>query len=231
MMLANTDMQTIARTRLMRHLDADARRALADDSTVRSYEKGQLIFHRGDDAVYFYAVLEGWAKVYRDTPGGEQAVLGIFGPGETFAEAAAFIGGRYPANAEAAEDVRLCLFTVASVKRLIGENPSIALAMLGSIAGHLHHIVADLEQLKTRRADQRLGVFLLGICGERRGRCRVSLPYDKALLAARLGMKPESLSRSLARLARIGVESHGHMVEIADVDALADYCQVGPSRR
>ena len=52
-------------------------------------------------------MLDGWVKVYRATPSGEEAVFGVFARGETFAEAALFLGGTYPASAEVVEDARL----------------------------------------------------------------------------------------------------------------------------
>jgi hypothetical protein len=48
----------------------------------------------------------------------------------------------------------------------------------------------------------------------------VHLPVEKALIAARLGMQPETLSRGLARLRRVGVVVHAREVEIPDVAAL-----------
>jgi len=48
----------------------------------------------------------------------------------------------------------------------------------------------------------------------------VRLPLDKALIAGRLGMQPETLSRSLAKLRRLGIESKGAEVSIPDVLAL-----------
>jgi hypothetical protein len=40
------------------------------------------------------------------------------------------------------------------------------------------------------------------------GCCVIALPYDKNLIAARLGLKPESLSRAFANLRSVGVAVH-----------------------
>ena len=68
--------------------------------------------------------------------------------------------------------------------------------------------MAEIEQLKARTGAQRLAEFLLELCPVESGSCAVRLPYDKALIAGRLGMKPESLSRGFSRLRKVGVVDH-----------------------
>ena len=80
---------------------------------------------------------------------------------------------------------------------------------------------------------QRVADFLLKLCPAEDGPAEVALPYDKSLIASRLGMKPESFSRSLARMRDLGVRSERSHVSISDAAALADYCEGGtlPSDR
>lgn len=51
------------------------------------------------------------------------------------------------------------------------------------------------------------------------------LPYEKSLLAGRLGMTPETLSRSLATLRKLGVTAARDQVEIADLPGLEAFCR------
>ena len=53
----------------------------------------------------------------------------------------------------------------------------------------------------------------------------MTLPYDKTLIAGRLGMKPESLSRAFARLRELGVRVKQHHAAIADVGRLREYVE------
>ncbi len=223
-MVTGDDLALIGRTRLFAHVDRAILKSVVGPGSVRVIGKGQTLFRQGDDASHIFAVLDGWMKIYRDTPQGEHAVIGVFGPGETFAEAAGFLAGTYPANAEAVETARLCAISYASLKRHIAEDPALAFSMLGSMAWHLHDLVGELEHLKTRNAEQRLGLFLLAMCGDRVSPGIIRLPYEKSLIAARLGMTPESLSRCFSRLAKIGVKSDGRTVEIEDSDRLRTHC-------
>ena len=57
----------------------------------------------------------------------------------------------------------------------------------------------------------------------------MELPYEKALIANRLGMKPESLSRALTRLRPIGVTVDRDHVLINDISRLTEYVEHGDS--
>lgn len=230
-MVSDTDLDQLQRMRLFDHLSKDEVRQIAEGAKVRRFDKGDHLFGQGDDARHFFAVLSGGVKIYRSTPQGDQAVLGVFGPGETFAEAAMFLARRYPATGETIEESRLCLFERDAFEASITANPQLSLGMLGAISYHLHHMVLEVEQLKTRNAEQRLVDFLLGLCKTETGACRITLPYDKSLLAARLGMRPESLSRNLAHLAGFGVHVNGDEIAIDSVEQLAEQFVGAPLRR
>ncbi|MCZ7594171.1 MAG: helix-turn-helix domain-containing protein [Hyphomicrobium sp.] len=59
----------------------------------------------------------------------------------------------------------------------------------------------------------------------REGSAVVELPFEKSLLANRLGMKPESFSRALRRLRSYGVTVERETVKIADVARLLGYVE------
>jgi CRP-like cAMP-binding protein len=92
--------------------------------------------------------------------------------------------------------------------------------MIASTSQHLHHLVQQVEQLKAQSGVQRVAEFLAGLATSDEGACVIALPYDKVLIAARLGLKPESLSRAFAKLRSIGVEVHASHVAVSDVARL-----------
>lgn len=221
--LTQEEQDTVRRLPLFNGLPNDLFRQLIETSAVKMAEKGQTLFHIGDPADCFYVVLAGWVKVSRVTADGEEAVLGVFTGGESFAEAAMLMGGKFPAGAEVVEDARLVRFDSELLNQMIRSVPDAAMAMLSSMSRHLHLLVHEIEQLKTRTATERLIDFLLRMSRVRHGPATVSLPYDKALIAQRLAIKPESLSRVFSNLRRIGVRSERRSVQIADVARLAAY--------
>ena len=58
----------------------------------------------------------------------------------------------------------------------------------------------------------------------------VALPYNKALIAGRLGIKPETLSRAFARLRDHGVRIEAAMAHIEDVDRLRELVAEDPAK-
>ena len=84
-------------------------------------------------------------------------------------------------------------------------------------------IVQQIEQLTVRSSAQRLADFLLRLIPPETERANLQLPWDKALVAARLGMQPETLSRSLAKLRSLGVETKGAQVTIRNMPTLRQF--------
>ena len=207
--VSDKDMEVVRRTPLFAGIPGELLDALLAESHVIACPRGKLLFVRGEPAKRFYLVLSGWVKVFRDTPEGEQTVIAIMKRGETIAEAAMFMGRDYPASAEVVDDARLLEIPAAPLVRLIRDHSELALKMLAAVSRRLRHMVTHIEQLQARSTPQRLGEFLLGLTDVRTGPASIQLPYDKSLIAARLGMKPESLSRALAKLRKVGVTTSG----------------------
>ena len=126
------DWRIVRSTSLFGAMPQDVAQGLIGNQPVRVYEKGTLLFQQGEPADMFYVVLDGWVKVFRITPDGSEAVVGVFRRGETFAEAAIFLGGRYPVSAEAATTTRLLKIDGEMLRRRIREQPDLALSMLAS---------------------------------------------------------------------------------------------------
>lgn len=219
------DWATVRATPLFSAMPNDTMRALLGTIVPRMCGKGEILFQQGEPAKDFFVVLDGWVKVYRQTPEGEEAVVVVFKRGETFAEGAMFAGGRYPVSAETVAPSRVLQVDGMHFRQSILDNPHLAFSMLASMSGHLKALVEQIEQMKLLSGAQRLAEFLLRLCPTAEKEAVVGLPYDKALIANRLGMKPESLSRSLSRLRRLGVSVEREQVRIADVRRLAHFIE------
>lgn len=224
------DLEIIQRAPLFAGLTQESMRQLLNGSVPRPHPKNHMIFEQGDEAHAFYIVLEGWVKVFRPSVSGDEAVFGVFTAGESFGEAAMFIGGSYPAAAQAVEESRLVAVHSAVFREQLKKHPDLAFLMLGAMSKHLHSLVNQVEQLQTRSSAQRLAQFLFSLAPVDSGSAVVVLPYDKSLIAHRLGMKPESLSRAFARLRVQGVSTDGNRVLVDDIGHLKEYGDEGPMR-
>ena len=76
-------------------------------SKILSFNTDELIFCQGNDAAAFFLIIRGWVSIIKENNNAEQLVLHVFKDGESFAEPAALVMGRYPASAYAASPCEL----------------------------------------------------------------------------------------------------------------------------
>ena len=225
-----TEHAAIARSSLLLASAPEAvAQAVLEQARVRTYPRGGTIFLQGEQAKAIYIVAEGWVKLYRIAPSGAEAVVGVFTKGSSFGEAVAFRHDTYPVAAEAVTDCALIRIEADAFLRQIRENPEVAIAILSATFVHLHGLVAQVEALKAQTGAQRVAEFLLELAPCPQGSCEVTLPYDKVLIAGRLGMKPESLSRAFAKLRDYGVTVKQNLAEIEEIAVLRDYAEEDPA--
>lgn len=214
------DMLALCRLPLFSGLENRVIAELLSHAWVQSYPRNAVLFLQEEPAERFYVIFDGWVKLYRTSHQGEESVIGVFTRGESFAEAAIFDKAVYPVTASTVEDSRLLVVPAKHFLQHLSEHGEYALKMMASMSRHMRRMVQQVEQLTLKSSTQRVAGFLLRLCPRERGPVVIQLPLDKALIAGRLGMQPETLSRSLAKLRQVGVVSKGAQVSIADVDAL-----------
>ena len=214
------DIQVLRSQPLFRGLDGRALADLLSDARVRTYPRASLLFLQGEPADRFFVIFAGWVKLFRQSEAGEESVIAVFTAGESFAEAAIFDQATYPVSAVVVEEARMLVVPGASFIRRLSDNGAYALNMMASMSRHLRQLVQQVEQLSVRSSTERVAGFLARLCGEAEAGARVQLPLEKALIAGRLGMQPETFSRALARLRDQGVTSSGGEIVIRDVGSL-----------
>ena len=223
MSLAENELALVKKTALLGGLSDDLLSSLLRAAKIQQARSGELLFMQGDKVDACFILLDGWVKLYRLNQYGDEAVVNVFSRGESFAEAAVFSMGQYPVAAETVSDARLLRISCATLLQNVRDNPQFAFSMLASTSRHLQGLVRQIEQLKTYTGAQRVARFLATLCPIEEGSCTIGLPYDKALIAGRLGMKPESLSRAFARLRNVGVRVEQSAAAITSVELLRDY--------
>jgi CRP-like cAMP-binding protein len=225
------DYAVLAQIPLFSGLPLDALRALLADAWVQSFPRNFVLFLKDEPAIRCYVVFDGWVKLFRTTEAGHETVINVFTRGESFAEAAIFDRARYPVSAAVVEDSRLLVIPADPFMRRLSENGEYALKVLASMSRHLRSLVNQVERLTMKSSTERVAEFLLRLSPVFAGSATVQLPLDKALIAGRLGMQPETFSRALAKLRRVGVVSRGSEVTIPDVMALRRLSEGAPTGR
>lgn len=218
--LNGRDRDILATSPLFKGMSQLAFNRVVEHVAVSSYESKDMIFQEGDRPEYFYTVLTGFVRAYRLNREGREADIAVYGPGDTFAETCLFNSDAYGFNAQAAESITLARFEAESVRKLITESPEIAFALMTTLSSNLKNALECVADDRLHTAPQRVANFILKHCPESAESARFRLPFQKSLLAGKLGLAPEALSRAFSSLKSAGVSVHGRVIEINDVNAL-----------
>jgi CRP/FNR family transcriptional regulator len=199
--------ETLAELPLLRQLSDDERSRVIDAGHERSLTRGEILFHEGEPADNMYAVISGQLKLVRYSPKGRELLLHLVHPGQTFAEAALFAAGTFPATAEIMEPTRLWCLPREALLGLLRSAPELGVAMLASISVWTRKLAGKLELLTQRRVEERVAIYILARAGGRELQPgdTVELAEARNLIAAQCGTAPEVLSRTFRRLEEDGL--------------------------
>ncbi|MBL8956522.1 MAG: Crp/Fnr family transcriptional regulator [Myxococcaceae bacterium] len=149
------------------------------------------------------------------TSDGEQAHVAVRGP-RSMLGLESLKALPSPADVTAVTELQLCAAPADRVKSWLGPE-SAARRMFEIAMGELLEQRRDVD-LRSGPAEVRVARFLL-MCAEHVGRGK-DAPFSKARAAAVLGLRPETMSRILKRLAARGMVDSTKNVRVLDVEAL-----------
>lgn len=203
---------TLAQLPLFSDMHRDELERLAQGCSESHYIRSQDVFRIGDPCSAFHVVLSGLIKLYAISPSGQEKVIELVGPGQSFGEALMFTDQPYIINAQSLIDTRVLAVRKPAVMAEIERDPRFALRMLAGISRQLHGLVHDVESYALHSGVQRVVAYLLrdevsAHCEDCQVRT-ITLPVSKATIASRLSLTPEYFSRVLHELAE------QHLIEI-----------------
>ena len=189
---------------------------------VGPFAPGQHVFRAGDPFEAIAAVREGTVKSWRVDREGRERVLGFHLPGEIIG-LSAIDSQRYPCNAVALDEVRLCRFSFPRIAVLASRVPGLQkelFRLMSRDIGHAERLSGD------DGADARLAAFLFDLSERlsRRGfpAGRIHLAMPRTDIANYLRLAPETVSRLFRRFQEAGlVRARGRIVELPDRPGLA----------
>jgi CRP/FNR family transcriptional activator FtrB len=195
-------------------------------SEIHHFEPRTILCTQGELPAVLHLVLDGQVALSGAAPDGSQAVMEVVRPGPcaSFVLAAVLTDQPYLMTATAITEAKVLMIRAPALRALIRTEAEIALTLLGTVARDFRAMVRQVRDLKLRTATQRLGCYLLALVSDPTATSvRLRLPFDKSLLAGRLGCRQDSLSRAFAMLRDFGVETHGAVVILHDIPRLKAY--------
>ena len=215
-------------TPLFSDLSPEERARLAEGCQLRRLSRGDMVFRMGDPCEAFHVVIVGQVKLFVSNPAGQEKIIELVGPGQSFAEAFMFLDKPYILNVQSLTDTLMLDVGKAAVCAEIERDPRFSMHMLAGISRRLHGLVRDVESYALQSGMQRLIGYLLSdesMHSETSSEDRVvSLPVSKASLASRLSLTPEYFSRVLHELEAQGlIAIDKRDIRVLDPQRLASY--------
>lgn len=195
---------------------------------IHHYKKGALFFNSSQFPKKFFYILTGAVKLFRESLDGSEVIISILDNRHYFAESFIFSTAETPYQAKTLVPTQLITLPIKGVKKIIYENSQIALMLLKDSFKVRQQLIQENEHLIIQTADQRIGYFLLKICNSKNKKnVQLRLPYEKNILASRLGMKAETFSRALLKLSkRCHIQLKGNLLFISNIEEIKLYvCQ------
>jgi CRP/FNR family transcriptional activator FtrB len=213
-------------TPLLRDLADPVLDRLAAISKIVNAPEDTVICRQGDAADELIIVLGGQLAGFTTAANGTVAVVEVIRSGETLGLATLLARLPRLLGVRTVTPSRLLSIEAAGLLTLVEQEPSLVTALLRAEANEFHALVRQVCDLKLRTTAQRLGCYLLSLSMEKQANATaLRLPFDKRLLAARLGCRQENLSRAFASLRGFGVETHGARVILHDIASLRAYSE------
>jgi CRP/FNR family transcriptional activator FtrB len=218
--------QALRGTPLLRDLPDSVLDRLAAISKIVNAPEDTEICRQGEPADELLIVLEGQLAGFSTAANGTTAVVEVIRTGETLGLATLLARLPRLLGVRTVTPSSLISIDAHGLLGLVEHEPSLVTALLRAEANEFRALVRQVCDLKLRTTAQRLGCYLLALSTEQHGNATaLRLPFDKRLLAARLGCRQENLSRAFASLRGVGVETHGARVILHDIASLTAYSE------
>ena len=216
--------QALRSTPLLRDLDDRVMHRLAGISKIQFVPEGTELCRQGEPAHQLFIVMDGQLAGSSTAANNTTAVVEVIRAGQTLGLSTLLARLPRLLSVHAITPCHLLSIDAPGLLKLVSEETSLVTALLRAEANEFRALVRQVCDLKLRTTAQRLGCYLLALSTEKQANATaLRLPFDKRLLAARLGCRQENLSRAFAALRSFGVETHGARVILHDIACLREY--------
>ena len=210
-------------TPLFNGLDDEQLKQVIATASSRTLDEEEHLFNQGDTATRFYMVRSGQIKLYRLSPMGTEKVIEVIQAGNTFAEAVMFMEAhKFPVNAEALIRTEVLAFDNKTFLSVLRDSTDTCFSVMAGMSKRLKKHLNEIDALSLQNGTLRLVSYLLAQLPDNSDKSAdIELSIPKSIIASRVSIKPETLSRIIHNLAAQGlIAVDGKTIKIHNIDAL-----------
>ncbi|MBB3166085.1 Crp/Fnr family transcriptional regulator [Rhizobium laguerreae] len=197
---------------------------LAATARFQTFAPDERIITEGQPAAFVYCVMSGFIRLSKSESAGREADICICEPGDTFGEYLLSGGGAYAYSAWSADGAEVAFFQLSDLQALADRYPIMHRNVMRITTRHLLCALDCIAGDRLHTAAQRVANYIVSRCPASASQVTFRLPYRKRILAGKLGLAPEALSRAFAALVPAGVAVKGKIVLVDSVDLLRKAC-------
>ena len=208
-------------------------REILEAAVSRRYDAGTSIFEEGAQADRFFLLLDGYLRVVRTTPGGDQIIVLHISPGQLFGIAPALQRETYPAASVAAVESLALSWPVRLWPEFTAKYPGFATESYKTVGQRLGQIQETLTEMATQAVEKRVACALLRMVNQS-GRkteagIEIAFPITRQNISDMTGTTLHTVSRLLSAWQKAGiVESTRKHVTVTDPHALVLLSELDP---
>lgn len=220
--MRTTDLPLIRRSRLFAQVGEVDLAAMLTTCFAQTLPAGAVLCHQGEKAEFLHIVLSGRVGLF-GSAGHDEALVEFFGAGDAFIVPAVVLDAPYLLTARILEEGRILMWPAAAFRAQLRATGTLAYGAVLLLSGYWRTLIGQIKDLKLLSAIERLSAFLLALAPRETGPVTVTLPGGRRLVAGRLGITPQSLSRAFAALRPLGISGAGRQVTIVDPARLREF--------
>jgi len=206
MPIGQKDQQLLLNVQLLSGFPERVLPELTKEAFVQGLPKSTILFDRGDNAQFLHVVLSGRVAI-TSAIAERETIIVIRDSGEAILDPATILGVPYVTGARLIEGGRIMMIPIQKFREIATADAATAAVTLQALADTNLALTCHIRDLKLLTTIQRLARHLLSMIDTTSGAATLTLRDDRPVLAAFLGMTPESLSRAFAHLRTIGVNT------------------------
>jgi len=212
----------LARTEICGNLEATTRAQLAAAAHRVDAPKGRFLIDAGQASAPIHFVISGSVQLAVPNITGNEKTIATLTEGKAFGLAESFAGRGFHYYARPQQASVLVTLGGPAMLATAEQDPELMRAMVAALGRHFAALIQDIANSNRYNAHQRVVNLLLAQARRNAAdRVEARLPYPKSVTASRLGLAPETFSRSLASLAARGLISvHHRVIALHDPAAL-----------
>ncbi|MGB7286578.1 MAG: Crp/Fnr family transcriptional regulator [Salaquimonas sp.] len=189
-------------------MDIEDMQDLLDQAVSQRREKGVTIFREGEEAGFFFLLLDGHIRVVKINPNGEQMIARYVSSGELYGIAKAIGRQTYPANAIAAVDCISLAWPTRIWDDVISRYPGFAANSYQTVGKRLADTQDRLMALANEKVEQRVAHIILKLANQTGKKTEegilIDFPISRQDISEMTGTTLHTVSRLLSNWEEMG---------------------------